>query len=471
MKNITFQWNNERELSKDELISLLHSFGDLLPNPLAARMNISDYATKLLTHADIGLAFAGEEVVGFLCLYANDIETRNAHWPLLSILPTHTGRGLGKVMMSRGLALCRQRGMNTCDLEVQATNTPAHRLYLSCGFRFDITEGDGWTMRCTIPSVTPKSATTPIEEHPRLAARLDLDIDLRIKRDDLYPATGGGNKARIIEYILREMVAQGQDVLVTNGGPQSNNARASAVLAATLGIKCHLVIVLEPGISYPDTGNILLMRLSGATIEFCQKNQLAEHMDKAVEYYKNLGHNPRYVWGGGHCLAGTTAFFDASAEAQTQCGNWQPDFLILASGTGTTLAGLATGYANSTTQIIGISVARDTTRGSHITSESVTEYLNSVVTGAKKTSIDIDFRDDWTDGGYERTSPQLLEIIEKSATAGVFVDPTYSGKALHGLVELVKRGEIPSGSRVLFWHTGGLMNLQASPLVGSAISL
>jgi D-cysteine desulfhydrase len=76
--------------------------------------------------------------------------------------------------------------------------------------------------------------------------------------------------------------------------------------------------------------------------------------------------------------------------------------------------------------------------------------------------IPIDFRDEWTEGGYEMCSPELISLIERAAKSGYFFDPTYSGKGLRGLTSLVCNHEIPPGSKVLFWHTGGLMNLNAA---------
>jgi D-cysteine desulfhydrase len=469
MSGITIQWQSETSMAHARLVSLLREFGDLLPNPLSNRMDLDAYASKLSMQAEIAYAMRGEEVVGFLALYANDQETQCAYISILAVQPQQQGQGIGKTMLSRALALARQRGMKAVDLEVNADNKTAQRLYLSFGFRVRDREDTRWQMRLRLSDMPKRPAVTPIEEQPRLLAALDIDLDLRIKRDDLYPMAGGGIKARKIEYIMRDMIAHGQDVIVTNGGPQSNHARASAVMGATQGIKCHLVIVLEPGIRYLDTGNILLMRLSGAEIEYCTKEQLATRMDNAMETYRRKGHNPRYVWGGGHCLAGTVAFVDAAQEAQEQCCNWRPDFMVAASATGSTQAGFAIGYARTATRVIGISVARDRARGSQIVHDCVSEYADRVspVPGG----VEIDFRDDWTEGGYERTSPHLLAMIQTAAGAGVFVDPTYSGKALNGLVNLARRGEIPRGSKVLFWHTGGLMNLQASAFAGGMICL
>ncbi|NCC61612.1 MAG: pyridoxal-phosphate dependent enzyme, partial [Verrucomicrobiae bacterium] len=204
---------------------------------------------------------------------------------------------------------------------------------------------------------------TQIDDATNVSEYFNLDIDFKIKRDDLYPCPGGGIKARKMEYILKDVLDNNCDVLVTNGGPQSNHARAAALMTASIGMKCHLVIVLEAGRSYPLTGNILLMKLAGAKIEYCQKEQLSERMDSAITYYKERGNKPAYIWGGGHCHAGTVAFVEAGEEAKLQCGDWEPDYLLIASGTGTTQAGLHISYLNTKTEVIGVSVARDSERG------------------------------------------------------------------------------------------------------------
>lgn len=473
LRPVAVVWQDPRTMDIDRLTGLLRCFGDLLTQPLSARLDLANYAAKLLRHAEIACGVVGGEVVALLLLYANDEATGRAHVPMLSVLPMWRGRGIARVMLSRAGARARQRGMTSLELTVARDDAAARRLYSSAGFREGRAEGSRLWLTCPLSSACG-SDTTPLEANSRLLTVLggDLDVDLRIKRDDLYPLPGGGIKARKIRYILRDVIAGGHDVLVTNGGPQSNHARAAAVGCAELGIRCHLVIVLEPDTPYLDSGNILLMRLSGATIEFCHKEQLAERMDAAMAALTRQGHHPLYVWGGGHGLQGTLAFVEAAAEAQAQCGEWRPDFMIAASATGSTQAGFAIGYAGSSTRVIGISVARAAERGARIVRECVAGYYaQGLPTPAPQAAVHVDFRDEWTDGGYERTSPALLDIVRRAARAGVFVDPTYSGKALRGLVELVRRGDVPRGSRVLFWHTGGLMNLLASPLVGDAIQL
>jgi len=302
---------------------------------------------------------------------------------------------------------------------------------------------------------------SPIDQYSQFSDF--LEFDLRIKRDDLYPAVGGGNKARKIQYILKYAVENGFDALVTNGGLQSNHARATALASAASGMHCSLVLHTEA----PDqvrhlAGNLMLMGMSGAELRFCQLGDLKDAMDEEMKRLTDEGLKPLYVWGGGHCVQGSVAYFEAAREARDQCGGWLPDYVVHASGTGTTQAGLVAGYADLSTRVIGISVAREKDRGTQVVEESLSElgdYLKMNLSEAH-----VDFRDDWIEGGYERSSDRLLQAIDQAARKGLVLDPTYTGKAFLGMKELIEAGEIPHRSKVLFWHTGGLLNLLSSPV-------
>lgn len=457
----TIGWNDQINLPLLELVNILKIFGDQLPEPLSQRMDLFFYAKKLEKNAEIALAFHDQEIVGFLAMYANDLISRKAHIPIVSVLSNCRGNGIGKALLSRAIALARQRGMTNLWLTVDHDNYIAQHVYSECRFIITSTTDSKWIMNrdLSINTYMLEPQLTPLEDGKILSAQFGLDIDLRIKRDDLYPLPGGGSKARKIGFIVKKAIKDGYDAIVTNGGPQSNHARASSILAANLGLICHLVIVLEDNKKYSKSGNILLMKLSGADIEFTTKDLLATRMDQAIEKLVNRGHKPLYIWGGGHNFEGTEAFVDAATEAQRQCEGWTPDYLILASGTGSTQAGLAIGYTDLRTKVIGISVARESVRGSEIISNCINDYYFKSQNQRK--DVKVVLRDDWTFGGYERYDETLFGVIERAAKCGYFFDPTYSGKALLGLTTMVKNGEIRRGSKVLLWHTGGLMNLQA----------
>lgn len=299
---------------------------------------------------------------------------------------------------------------------------------------------------------------TPIQISCGLSQK--IGVDLRIKRDDFFPMSGGGNKARKIWYIVDYAIKNGYDALVTNGGIQSNHARAAALASAEKGLECKLVLHGDTGKAHKLEGNLLLMHLADADIEVVSLSQLSEAMDRSMEELRAKGLNPLYVWGGGHCVQGALAYYEAVKEFKKQAGNWEPDYVLFASGTGTTQAGLAVGFADRNIKVIGVSVAREKERGEAVVRSAVDELADYLGIGK---NIDVYFRDDWICGGYEKFDDAVVENINMAAKYDALIlDPTYTGKAFTGLVDMVNNGEIAKGSKVLFWHTGGILNLMSS---------
>lgn len=288
-----------------------------------------------------------------------------------------------------------------------------------------------------------------------------LGVNLFVKRDDLYPISGGGNKGRKAEYILAKCIADGCNAVVTCGGAQSNHVRATAIRCKELGIACTIVIhASEPN---DFNGNLKLLQLLDIKIVYCDMADVAKVMDAEMAEHAKQGLKPFYIWGGGHCLEGTQAFYDAAFEAHRQ-SKVLFDSVFHASGTGATQAGLHVGFKkiNLATQVVGISVARQNPRGLEAISNSVLEFIN-VNKFDVQLLADIVFDDRFIAGGYEKTDPEQLSIIKSVAKqTGIILDPTYTGKAWYGMQQYIKNGTVKPGSNVLFWHTGGLLNLMAT---------
>ena len=287
-------------------------------------------------------------------------------------------------------------------------------------------------------------------------------INLFIKRDDLFPLSGGGSKARKLCYILNNKVQKENNAIVTAGSNQSNHLRATALWAAKLGWKLICVIHDDEPAKYE--GNLKIVKLTGAELRFVQKSEVKEAMDKAMVDLSNEGYNPFYIWGGGHCVEGSFAYYEAVKELKEQLGNIIPDYIVVASGTGTTQAGLEIGVRQffPICKVLGVSIAREQQRGKSVILKSMKE-LNDYLNNPIKMPFDIFFDDRWICGGYEATYPDLLETIHWAArTEGLILDPTYTGKAFHALRKYVETGIIPENSNVVFWHTGGLLNLMAT---------
>ncbi|WP_318469404.1 1-aminocyclopropane-1-carboxylate deaminase/D-cysteine desulfhydrase [Photobacterium leiognathi] len=301
--------------------------------------------------------------------------------------------------------------------------------------------------------------STPLYKDENLSQL--LGINLFIKRDDLYSITGGGNKGRKSDYILKDCKSNGYDAVVTCGGAQSNHVRATAIRCKELGLECTIIIHDEqPKVL---SGNYLLLKMLDVNIVHCQMENISKVMDNEMDILKDKGFNPLYIFGGGHCVEGTKAYYDAVIEVKKQLNNTQIDYIIHASGTGTTQAGIHCGAKRlyPECKVIGISVARNKKRGEEVILESVNELIPRLNLPSKYCN-NINLDDRYTCGGYEKTCNDLLSTIDLVAkNSGLILDPTYTGKAFWGLVDMIKNKEIEKKSNVIFWHTGGLLNLMS----------
>lgn len=183
-----------------------------------------------------------------------------------------------------------------------------------------------------------------------------------------------------------------------------------------------------------------------------------------MEQLRKDGYRPYYVIGGGHNLPGGTCFVDAVVELKRQCNEigYKPDYIFLASGTGSTQAGIVVGLdivGWSDVKCIGISVARRKERGIQVIAEfanMLAEHYNL----KKRYDDSILFNTDYLFGGYEKYTPEMEEfLLEATRKTGLVFDTTYSGKAFYGMMDMIKKTPEMQNKNILFWHTGGLMNL------------
>lgn len=286
---------------------------------------------------------------------------------------------------------------------------------------------------------------------------------VKIVRDDIFPFVGGGSKARkavAYEQFLRE---NGYNAVVTCGGVQSNHNRAMALMCAKNGWKCHLCIQGTEERFMSENGNALLDRLSGAECELIRPEDTSVTMDRAMDKLRAEGYNPYYVIGGGHNLPGGTCFVDAVRELKRQCDlqGYKPDYLFLASGTGSTQAGIVVGLdlvGWNDVKCIGISVARQQERGKQV----IAEFANMLAEhyGVKKDYTDsILFNTDYLFGGYEKITPEMKAYLDNAtAHTGLVFSTTYSGKGFYGMMREIEKHGLQD-KNIVFWHTGGLMNV------------
>lgn len=284
-------------------------------------------------------------------------------------------------------------------------------------------------------------------------------IEVVVVRDDLFPFIGGGGKARKAVYYEEYLQEQGYNAVVTCGGVQSNHNRAIALMCAKNGWKCHLCIQGTEERFLSEKGNALLDRLSGAECELIKPEDTAVAMDRAMDKLAAEGYKPYYCHGGGHDLPGGVSFVEAVEELSKQIE--KPDYVFHASGTGSTQAGIVVGLDRvgwSDVKCIGISVARQYERGKQV----IAEFANMLAENYGMTELYDDrilFNTDYLYGGYEQFTPEMDAYLKKTMKeTGLMFDTTYSGKAFYGMMDIIKKNCLQD-KKIVFWHTGGIMNI------------
>lgn len=302
---------------------------------------------------------------------------------------------------------------------------------------------------------------TPLHRLDRLSEKLEREI--WVKRDDLTGLALGGNKARKLAYLAADALHSGYDTLVTAGAAQSNHARMTAAAAATLGLKCHLVLAGPED----STGNALLDRILGATIHWAPRSdwEVLWEMVKTVAAELSAGGlSPMAIPLGGATPIGCFGYVDAMAElaGQSAALGIAFDRVIFASGTGGTHAGLLAGRSltgESAVELHAIAVAQPDNLPGIVASLAT---RTATACNSETTFLEDDVRVDarYWGGEYGSATPGGLEAIEVFATTeGLLLDPVYSGKAAHGLIDMCGSDEIRASERIVFLHTGGAPSL------------
>lgn len=313
----------------------------------------------------------------------------------------------------------------------------------------------------SLPGIVLSSAPTPIDEMPRLAGALGARATLLVKRDDAIPFGFGGNKVRKLQLVAAEAKARGADALVTCGGVQSNHARATAAVAARLGMRCVLVANGAP--QPKPTANALLDRLLGAEVRYVAlRDERAPAMDAVASELRAAGRKPFIIPLGASTALGAAAYAQAIGEMLAQID--PPHVIVHACSSGGTQAGLIAGCRlhGLSTRVLGIS-ADD---ASAVIEEEVRRILCDLEAllgidhgGLSTAPVEVD--EAFVGDGYGVPTTASDEALSLTArTEGFFLDHTYTAKAMAGLIARVRTRELDRGT-VLFWHTGGQVGLFA----------
>lgn len=329
------------------------------------------------------------------------------------------------------------------------------------------------TMRRRLPLA---HLPTPIQRPRRLVEA--TGIDLWVKRDDMTGGAEAGNKIRKLEYLLAEAISLECDTVITCGGLQSNHSRATALCAASLGLKTILLLRTDDPDTVTIDGNLLLDRLADAEVRFISPEQYQDRdriMDQAAEALLREGRRAYVIPEGGSNGLGALGYVEAMAEVRRQIdlglGGGKPyDAIVVACGSGGTAAGIALGAAmyGVAREVVAMAVCNDAA------------YFEARIKSIMQDARQLDTRlpeparlivEDGCKGpAYAVMTIEQRKLLARvTSLSGLVLDPVYTGKAFSGLVDLTKPNGLLAGKRVLFMHTGGLPGLLAQAAEFAAV--
>lgn len=322
---------------------------------------------------------------------------------------------------------------------------------------------------------------TPLEYMPALTRELG-GASLYIKRDDMTGLALGGNKARKLDYIVQYALENGYTALMTFGGVQTNHGRLTAAAAIRFGLKP--ILVLKGAKPEQMSGNLLLDRLMGSDIYFVdtsaadklpeaeQKAAKQQYLDecaaKIIADYERRGEKVLSIPIGGQTIIGSAGYVQAVPEIMRQMEEQNVDakYLVVGYGSTGTFAGLWAGakYYHAPFEVIGIPIEPDY-RPVQETVDFINELSRTFEMGFTCSAEDLHLEygegENFYGGvGYnepDHITQQYIELLAR--TEAIFADPCYTGKVLHGFVDLVRRGVIPADSGAIMMHTGGAPGL------------
>ena len=312
----------------------------------------------------------------------------------------------------------------------------------------------------SLPFLPLTNLPTPVDSAPDMAGLIGLD-KLWIKRDDLSADVYGGNKVRKLEYLIADALQTGCDALITFGAIGSNHALATSIFAQRKGLSCYAVLIDQTMTPYISKTLKYHARIGTVLIHADTFRKAQQAADEARANYPGGPDRMCHVTWGGSSWLGTVGFVNAALELADQFGpDEAPDKIYLASGSIGSSVGLALGLrlANLPTEVVSvrvvpapdsddrfISLFEETNRELHDRDHSFPIFDDAMA--------NVETRREFLGLGYAEPTAGSIEAIELiSATEGLKLENTYTGKALAALVHDARETG-RAGRRPLFWNT------------------
>jgi len=311
---------------------------------------------------------------------------------------------------------------------------------------------------------------TPIESLTNFSETLGKKVNIWMKRDDLLPGCGGGNKTRKLDFSFADAIQQGADTIITCGAVQSNHCRLTASWAAKESIDCHLVLEERVKGSYHSdaSGNNFLFQVLGTkSISVVPGgSDMMQEMQKVADQLSTEGKRPYIIPGGASNAIGAIGYVACAQETLQQLFemNLSIDHVVVPSGSAGTHAGMVTGFEGNNAQIpiTGINVSRPKDQQEKIVHDLALLTAEKVGVEQEVSRDSVTCFDNYVGPGYSLPTEGMIEAVKLLATTeAILLDPVYSGKTMAGCIDLVRKDYFAGCENILFLHTGGAPALYA----------
>ena len=258
------------------------------------------------------------------------------------------------------------------------------------------------------------------------------------------------------------------------GGVQSNHTRQVTGVACHLGLKA--VTVQEHWVDWPDpsygvVGNVQLTRIMGGDVRLDDAGfdiGLRDSWKAALESVTAAGGRPYPIPAGAsdHPLGGL-GFANWAREVAAQEAELGVffDHIVVCTVTGSTHAGMIAGFAlegRDDRRVVGIDASKTLEQTVAQVTRIANDTADKIGVGRPLRPDEITVVDGYAGPRYGIPDETTVEAIHLAArTEGMLTDPVYEGKSMAGLIGMIRSGEIPAGSRVLYAHLGGQPALSA----------
>lgn len=313
------------------------------------------------------------------------------------------------------------------------------------------------------PRVNFSHAPTPLEPMDQLRKKLG-GPRLWIKRDDCTGLAQGGNKSRKLEFLVADALAQGCDTLITPGAVQSNHVRMTAAAAARFGLKAHAVLerrVATTTTDYEENGNVLLDELFDCPRSYIPSGgDVAAACAAVADDIKAKGGKPYVIPGGGSNPVGALGYVACAMELMVQAKLLDVTLTRVVHGTGSsgTQAGLVAGFAalQSPVEVFGVSVRHPRQKQEEMVFDLACRTADHLGRSGVVKREQVIAHDGYVGDGYGLPTDGMIDAVKLIArTEGILLDPVYSGKAMAGMIDQIRKGAFRDDEDIVFLHTGG----------------